>query len=135
MKLTDKSFIDWEVEYFGFGYGTGEEFTLKALKKFFSKFGNGYDHRDVEKAFGELSAWLLINILCGADIIEYGTSPRFGWFTEKGELLRDYIKSKKNDELYNLIMDTDENYIYCGKDYCNCGKESKLEKCINNQLF
>jgi hypothetical protein len=32
--VTDKHFIDWETDVFGFGYGTGEPHTLPALRLF-----------------------------------------------------------------------------------------------------
>ncbi|GAG02270.1 unnamed protein product, partial [marine sediment metagenome] len=35
MKTIEEQFIDWESEVFGFGYGSGEEHILKALKEFF----------------------------------------------------------------------------------------------------
>lgn len=129
MKVNNKHFIDWESETFGYGYGTGEVYTLKALKDFYDCLINGsYDYRQLEKKLGKTVAWLMINILCKADIIDYGTSPRFGWLSTKGELLKDFIEHKSVNELYK-ITDVDENYIYCYSTHCNC-----LEPC-NNPLF
>src|ERR1051325_25697 len=110
--IIDKHFKDWESATFGFGYGTGEEYTIPALKNFFNllKEERSYSYEDVEKKFGKLGGWLMINILCHADILEYGTSPRFGWITEKGELLRDYLKTKTPDELYEMTTNIDDSY-------------------------
>ncbi len=96
-KITDKNFVEWESHVFGFGYGTGEEHTIKALMRFFSLLENdrSYDHTVLEKEMGATVAWLLLNVFGHADIIEYGTSIRYGWLTEKGEFLRDYLKGKK----------------------------------------
>lgn len=129
--LTEKEFIDWESHVFGFGYGTGEEHTLKALKDFFRciPMSGTYDYSILENKLGSQVAWLLINILCHCDVIEYGSSPRFGWLTEKGKLLQDFFHIHSENYLYNLT-NTDENYHHCYPDYCNCD----LEKC-SNRLF
>lgn len=140
MEKINKYFVDWEGHVFGYGYGTGEEYTLPALKKFFDmleNIGNSeilqYTHKKLETHLGEAIAWLLINILCHADILEYGTSPRFGWLTEQGNKLHDYLKTKTADELYNLVTSVDESYIHCYPDHCNCEELGK-EKC-NNPFF
>ena len=119
--MNDKHFIDWQNDVFGYGYGTGEQFTLPALKRFFELLCDGrrYNYEAVEGDFGQLAAWLLINILCHAGILEYGTSSRYGWITPRGEALRDYLSGKTADELYELTA-TDENYVHCYPDHCNC---------------
>lgn len=128
--MKDKHFIDWENEVFGYGYGTGELHTLRVLKKFFSavpKEGN-YDFEKMEKALGPQQFWLLLNTLCHADIIEYGTSPRYGWLTEKGQILLDYLAPLSIKELYEMVG-VDDTYIYCYNGVCNC------EEPCNNPLF
>jgi hypothetical protein len=138
MKTLDEQFIDWESEVFGYGYGTGEQHTLKALKEFMDliEIDGSYDYQAIEKQLGATITWLMINILCKADILDYGTSPRFGWLTEKGKLLKKYLAEKTTDELYDLTADKDENYIGCGKTYCNCDSPKNFErKCINNIYF
>ena len=136
MKTSEKQFIDWENSVFGYGYGTGEKHTLKALKDFFNSLEDRrYHYEELENKLTPIVAWLMINILCKADIIEYGTSPRNGWLTKKGEELKDFLKTKTEDELYTLVMSTDETYIYCSEDYCNCGETSTSKKCVNNKLF
>jgi len=129
MKSIEDNFCDWEGSVFGFGYGTGEKYTIDALKSFFSCLTEerSYDYRDVENKINPMSAWLIINILCHADIIEYGTSPRFGWLTKKGEALRDFLKQMTNEALIDLVCYKTEDYISCYPDHCNCHEE----KCIN----
>lgn len=138
MKKIEEQFIDWENAIFGFGYGTGEQYTIQGLKDFFDQLENdrNYDYEKVEKKFGQLAGWLLINILCRADILEYGTSARFGWVTEKGAKLRDFLKTRKTGELYELVMNVADGYPMCGKNYCNCNPpESFDKKCSNNEFF
>jgi hypothetical protein len=78
----------------------------------------------------------MINILCKADILDYGTSPRYGWLTyEKGKLLGDYLENKTADELYDLVMSTTEDTPMCGSNYCNCDNRVDGEGCKNNPLF
>jgi len=123
MKTLDDYFTDWESHVFGFGYGTGEQFTLQALRRFFDSFNEDqrtYNYETLEKNLTATVAWLLINILCKVDILEYGTSARYGWLTAKGERLAAFVKSKPLEELWGLTS-KDENYIHCYPDACNCG--------------
>lgn len=127
IKNIDEYFRDWEAETMGFGYGTGEEHTLSALKGFMDSIEDGrkYDYTKVEAAIGAASCWFLINILCrhNVDILEYGTSPRFGWLTEKGKRLKQYIDTKTVGELVNIVCDFDYNeYTNCYRTACNCGE-------------
>ena len=130
-KTLDDYFSDWEGSAFGYGYGTGEAFTIPALKMFFSRLRENrlYEYTDLETMYGGLAAWLLINILCNEDILEYGTSPRYGWLTDKGERLRDFIQSKTGDELYALA-NRDQEYVPCYRDACNCGEHGYDEKAV-----
>lgn len=103
--MSDKEFHDWHDEMFGFGYGTGENYTISALKEFSALLRDGsYDHERIEAAMGGTVAWLLINALCHADAIEYGTSPRYGWLTESGKAAFAYIDGKTNEEIYQVLM-------------------------------
>ena len=138
MKSLENHFVDWHGDVFRYGYGTGEPHTLPALKAFFAAFGddwraNSYDYRVLENAVSPAVAWLLINILCKADVIEYGTSPRFAWLTPEGERVKEFIDSKSADELVELTTSWDENYIHCYPDACNCGPNGYEEgrKCDN----
>lgn len=125
MKSLDDHWTDWEAHVFGYGYGSGEPHTIPALKTWFEAVGrddapHGYDYEKLERASGPTVAWLLINALCKADVIEYGTSPRFGWLTEYGEALKAYVDSKSADELLMLTCRT-EDYVHCYPTACNCG--------------
>ncbi len=121
--LTDKHFVDWEGEVFGYGYGSGEPHTLSALMKFFAYLDKqrSYDSDTMETWLGPEVFWLLINALIHADIIDYGTSPRGGWLTVKGEVLRDYLGQNTVDGLCDLLHDHKRwDYIPCYRDLCQC---------------
>jgi hypothetical protein len=122
MKTVDQHFADWESAAFGFGYGTGEGPVFQALKHFLSlcckgQFAHSYDHEELSAALTPTVAWLLINALCHADIIEYGTSPRHGWLTPHGEALKRFVCGRTVEEL-ELAAQDDENVCY--RDHCNC---------------
>ena len=121
-KSIDDHFHDWEGETFGFSYGTGEEFIIPQVLMFLSTTDaeGRYDHRDVEIRLGPVVAWLLINALCKAEVIEYGTSPRHGWLTDSGKALKAYVAGKQTDDLLAALQ-RDPDYIECYRDYCNCG--------------
>jgi hypothetical protein len=126
MKAIEDSFIDWESTTFGLGYGTGERPVLGALKELLAAFGNdvsprSYDYQKLEAAVTPAVAWLLINRLCQVDILEYGTSPRFGWLTKEGEALKAFVDSKSIDELVELICNVTTDNNICYPDACNCG--------------
>lgn len=124
--MDNKHFIDWEYNFFGFGYGTGEPHTLSVIKKFFTNLNKDgtYDYEEMENALGPEQFWLLLNILCNADIIDYGTSPRYGWLTKEGQILRSYIDGKTVSELCELITE-DNSFVHCYPDYCNCETNCK----------
>ncbi|MDE2233684.1 MAG: hypothetical protein KGJ90_06305 [Patescibacteria group bacterium] len=135
--LKDKDFIDWFSHYFGYGYGDGELHIIPRLKSFLSDCPSDgtYDYRELEQLLTPTVMWLLMNTLCQSDVIGYGTSPRFGWLEPKGVLLKNYMLSKTNEELYSLVM-VDSDYIHCAPTYCNCGPNGFEEgrKC-DNPLF
>ena len=125
-KSVDHQFVDWEKWVFGYGYGTGEQYILPALKTFMAAIGrqdlpNGYDFDILEQAMSPAVAWLLINALCRADAIEYGSSPRYGWLSGEGIQLRDYLRSKTVDELLKLFDELPDEYAPCQPACCNCG--------------
>lgn len=139
MNELDKHFADWESQFIGFGYGSGEPHTLLALRAFLDNCRNGdlkrqYDYEELEKAVTAPTAWLLISILCRANIIEYGTSPRFGWLTEQGIALRDYVTSKTADELAEIA--TAQREFNCFPDGCNCWPNGwRQEKLCHNPFW
>lgn len=120
-KTLEDYFTDWEGHVFGFGYGTGEVYTVQALKHFLLTCPEegAYDYQQLEKP-NPTVAWLMLNTLCHVNLIDYGTSPRFGWLTSQGQKLRAFIKSKTTDELYELTGRLIEEYIPCYPDVCNC---------------
>lgn len=124
-KTLEEHFRDWESNFIGYGYGSGEPYTIPALRTFLAlcnegAYGHSYDFEKLESALGGATAWLLISILAKADILEYGTSPRFAWLTEKGERLKEFVLSRSDDELLSIVCDHDD-YIPCYPDSCNCG--------------
>ena len=145
VKTIDDYLADWEGHAFGYGYGTGEEHIIPALKKFFACAGekatdlgqrwfpeelgqlyrvplpNSFDFHILGERLTPTVAWLLINVLCRCNVLEYGSSPRYSWLTEEGERLKAYVDSKTADELIENITHRDENYIACYPDVCNCG--------------
>lgn len=127
LKTEDDYFRDWEGAVFGFGYGTGEQYVLAELRRFMLNVSGegGYDYAILEAAVGPSVAWLLINALCKADIIEYGTSPRYGWLTDKGKRLRAYVTGHTADELVEVVCSDPDSYFACYPDYCNCGPSHK----------
>lgn len=130
-RTLESYFADWETDVFGIGYGSGEPHTLAALKIFFATVGQGeaadrqhcYNYERLEVALTPTVAWLLINTLVKANVIEYGTSPRFAWLTEPGKKLKAFLATKSVDELVDICCaGSDENY-YCGPSHCNCGPQ------------
>lgn len=120
-KTPDDYFSNWEGHVFGFGYGSGEDYIIPALKRFLEGCPDegAYDYRDLEAALSPTVAWLLINTLCHADILEYGTSPRHGWLTATGVALRKFVSGHTHDQLVDLAQ-RDEDYTPCYPDCCNC---------------
>jgi len=132
MKSTEHQFRDWEGHVFGYGYGSGEEHTLAVLKRFLElcnegDHGHSYSYERLEGDLTPAVAWLLINTLCHADIIEYGTSPRYAWLTKKGERLKDFVSKHTVDQLYEISANHDEDDVICYPDACNCGKSGYEE--------
>lgn len=131
-----KNFADWEGGVFGFGYGTGETYTLAALRQFFSlcnRTENGqYDYEVLEGEMGPTVAWLMINAMGHADIIEYGTSPRYAWLTEKGKALKHFVMAHDLDQLVRFTC-RDEDEEHCYINACNCGPDGyvKGRVCVN----
>ena len=145
MKTIEDYFRDWEGHVFGFGYGTGEPYVLFAVKEFLSlcnRSENGlYDYRVISETLGETVTWLLINQLCRDGLIDYGSSPRFGWLTPQGLALKEFMSTRTYEELAELtsVFSGDippggtEPYYPCYPNHCNCvppgGHET--EKCKN----
>ena len=124
-KTIDQFFSDWETSALGYGYGSGEEHILKALKTFFALCpsgdadSRGYDYKVLEQELTPTVAWLLINLLCKWDILEYGTSPRYAWMTDQGYAMKKYFDERTLEQLCEACSH-DENYSECYPDACNC---------------
>lgn len=108
--MTEQDFKAWEKEAFGFGYGSGERPIINVMRKFFKillESKNGpmiYDYSVLEYIIGNVETWMLINVFCKNGIIDYGTSTRFGWLTEKGEELAVFMNSHSEDDMYDILM-------------------------------
>lgn len=128
-------FKQWESRVFGYGYGSGEEPVLKAIKVFFESLepsdgiGNPmYDYELLEGLLGETVTWLLINAFAHNNVIEYGTSARHGWISNCALFVRDYIKDKSVDELYDILM-SDEDFCECeGAWHEECGENEMIKE-------
>jgi hypothetical protein len=139
IKTIDQHFADWESHVFGCGYGSGEEHTIAALKTFMATVGEehnalSYEYAKLEAALTPTVAWLLINTLCKADIIEYGTSPRYAWLTAHGARLKQYVDAKSVADLC-ISTDNDESYGPCSPSACNCGPQGYDAKIKCNNPF
>lgn len=138
MIVTDKHFREFEQDAFGYGYGTGEAHILPAVRAFLLHLegGHAYTAQAMEYALGATVAWLLINVLCRTKILDYGTSPRYGWITPQGERLRDYVLSKTAEELYEIATaEVDHDHPLCSRNWCNCPDALEGQGCRNNPLF
>lgn len=124
-KSIEESFRDWEGFVFGFGYGSGEPHVIPAVRQFFALVDDDgrYDYQMLEADLTPAVAWLLINTFAKhrVDIIEYGTSPRYGWLNPHGKRLREFMLSKTDDELIDIATRRNENDTVCEPDCCNCG--------------
>ncbi len=110
----EKFFINWISDNLGYGYGTGELYTISTLKNFLTMIPDecddrSYDYRNIEKVMGGPVTWLMIDKLCSCDIVEYGCSPRFAWLTDKGKKLRIFVMSRTSEELISLVCNVSED--------------------------
>lgn len=137
-KTIEDYFRDWESSTFGFGYGTGEEFTLAALKTFLANCEGefkSYDYRVLERELTPTVAWLMINILCGTDILDYGTSPRGAWLTPEGANLKSFVDTKTLAELEAICCDHPDDHVGCMRDACNCGDNTVMGRVCDNPFW
>lgn len=129
-KTVEQFFADWEGDTFGFGYGSGEPHILAALRMFLTHCVeniNQYDFRKLEDAMTPAAAWLMINALCHADMIEYGSSPRFGWLTPQGRALREFLSARDDGAVFAALRRSENDEI-CYKHHCNCETEGPCSK-------
>lgn len=127
IKTLDEYFRDWENHITGYGYGSGELLIIPALRKFLmlcneGAYSHSYDYRKLEAELTPITAWLLINILCHAGVLQYGTSPRNAWLTRTGERLKEFMLIHSEEELIDIVCNYDKDYAHCYPDACNCGQ-------------
>jgi hypothetical protein len=130
-------------EVFGYGDGTGDYYFFEVLSKFFShlysfdSINKGscynynyeslekistesyYNYQGLEKILTPNTAWLLINQLGNANLIEYGQSTRYGWMCDRGLFLQALFDYHVKDDLlfeYFKLSDPDnEKYLLMDK--------------------
>lgn len=131
-KTLEEHFRDWHSNALGYGYGTGEHHTMPALKAFLAncRVTGGYDILEQERALTPTVAWLLINVLCGLNVIEYGVSPRSGWLTREGRALKSFVDARDAGALVELT-DPEPGYVECLPDWCNCAGYTRAYGCRN----
>jgi hypothetical protein len=136
IKTIDDYFVDWESKIFGYGYGAGEEYVIAALKKFMEMvpMEGCYEYKQLECELSPTVAWLLINILCKAHILEYGSSPRHAWLTNCGRRLKEYLGNNTLEQLEN-VLDVTGDYTVCYPDVCNCGPTGYQEGLVCQNPF
>lgn len=131
MNKQELQFIDWETRVFGSGYGSGELPIMNAVKVFFKSLtGNSYDYEELEAKLGDTVTWLLINAFSHANMIEWGTSARHGWLTSSGKFVKDFVKGKTPEELYEILMSDHESICMCDGEI----KDSGHEECGKNPM-
>lgn len=116
--LEMKQFILWEQDIFGYGYGTGEEYIMNALKSFIGMcpIEGNYNYQVLEKSLTPVVTWLFINILCRDNILEYGTSSRFGWLTQRGKKLKSFLEKYSTEELVMILSITEDEQFDLGEE-------------------
>lgn len=148
-RTLDSYFRDWYEEVFGYGYGSGEPHILSVIREFMRCICDDgkYDYEHMEQTLGGPVAWLLIDTFCRKNIIEYGTSPRVGWFEPEGMAVREYVNSKSLDDLVRIVTGYDPdgdgdgdgmNQYCCCTTHCNCSEEEdegRKNGCTKNPFF
>lgn len=129
-KTNNDYFRDWERHVFRYGYGTGEDHIIPALKAFMAAVpsAGGYDYRTLEVAVGPVPAWLFINRLHAAGLFDYGVSPRFAWLTMEGLRLKSYLDTNEAAALIDIATSEPPGYVECMPDACNCGPDGYVAR-------
>ncbi len=96
-------FIEFEHRVFGCANGPGKPHVLRALKGLCEAMSGGYDYQIVEQTITAPVAWLLINALRHADMIEQGTPIRF---TDRGVALAEFVRARSVENLVGLAYDS-----------------------------
>ena len=143
-KSLEVQFKEWFESNFGYGYGSGEEPMLRSLRIFFGAcFYDDddpkqegyprYQYTTLEELLGKPLAWFLINKFCENDIINYGSSPRFGWVENRGKRLKKFFEERSINELLEIVFEDNEKEL-CTEQYCFCDADGEHidGKCKNN---
>lgn len=87
-------------------YGELEHYMDEYLPKFFSVNVNdvGFDH---EHSMNNFQFWMTVSWLVRMDCLEYGTSPRGAWLTEKGEKFKKYVLETKRP-ITHLVYEVED---------------------------
>lgn len=112
-------------------YGN-EEPILKALKQAFETFKvnegataygkYSYSYEDIISAFdNEMLGWTIITLLNHAGFLDWGTSIRQGWTTEKGTEFVESVLNNSIEDLYNIIHTDHDDHWKLGYEY-DCDK-------------
>lgn len=103
--MDEQEFCEWYGEVLGYGYGTGDVHYCNNLRHFFwlAAQPGPYDYNEMERDMGAAVFWLLLNTLCNAGVVDYGTSPRAGWLSPEGRRIADFVNGYEGS-LYDLVM-------------------------------
>ena len=143
-KSLELQFKEWFYSNFGYGYGSGEEPVLRAIRAFFGAcfYDNDdvkeegyprYQYTTLEELLGQPLAWVLINKFCDDDIINYGSSSRYGWIENRGIRLKKFLEERSISELLVILFKDNEREL-CTEQYCYCDDNIDYVdgKCKNN---
>ncbi len=88
-------------------YGEFEVYLNKFMKMIFQHEFREYGFGDIKMDdISQTAYWFLISWLESQNMFEYGTSPRGGWLTEKGERFKKIIMENEN-----ALIDAKDNLI------------------------
>ena len=91
-------------------YGELEYYLDEYLPKFFSVEVKEVGFND-EHPMNNLEFWFTVSWLVRMDCLEYGTSPRGAWLTEKGKEFKKYVSSTKKPIAELLHSDEEKTLI------------------------
>lgn len=88
-------------------YGEFEEYLNNFLQTIFKNDLKRYGFEEIKTSDEfRVAYWFLLSWLDTKNMFEYGTSPRGGWLTEKGERFKQLVITNDN------VLDTYQEIIY-----------------------
>jgi len=102
-------------------YGSGEQYVVPALKEFLSYYKReAFAPLGIDEFVTNLSQpplatltpatiWMLVNTLNAFDILDYGTSPRYGWLTDQGFELKKYLDDNTVEHILDVLFQEHES--------------------------